>query len=75
MYHPLPRRWLLATNKIEVVFRNSRDQKQFHGSGFWIRNAEDLVFATNRHIIDIEYNDPKYQDHGYVLSSTLPHID
>ena len=69
MYHPLPRDWILATNKIEVLFRNSRDQKQFHGSGFWIRNNEDLVFATNRHVIDIEYNGPKYQSHGYVLSS------
>lgn len=69
MYHPLPRAWILATNKIEVHFRNSADQKQFHGSGFWIRNGEDLVFATNRHVIDIEYNDPKYQGHGYVLST------
>ncbi len=69
MYHPIPRTWLLATNKIEVSFRNGHDEKSPHGSGFWIRNGEDLVFATNRHVIDIEYKDPKYQGLDYVLSS------
>lgn len=69
MYHPIPRHWLLATNKIEVAFRNAHDHKIGHGSGFWVRNGEALVFATNRHVIDIEYRDPKYKGHGYVLSS------
>lgn len=69
MYHPLPRSWLLATNKIEVKFRNAHDDKTSHGSGFWIRNGDDLVFATNRHVVDIEYNDSKYVGHDYVLSS------
>ena len=69
MYHPIPRSWLLATNKIEVAFRNAHDEKSAHGSGFWVRNGEDLLFATNRHVIDIEYNDPKYRGHGYVPSS------
>ena len=69
MYHPIPRDWLFATNKIEVVFRNYSDQKSTHGSGFWIRNDDDLFFATNRHVIDIEYKDKKYQNHDYKLSS------
>ena len=69
MYHPIPRNWLLATNKIEVAFRNAHDHKSGHGSGFWVRNGADLLFATNRHVIDIEYSDPKYRGHGYVLSS------
>ena len=69
MYHPIPRIWLLATNKIEVAFRNAHDHKTGHGSGFWVHNGEVLVFATNRHVIDIEYRDPKYKGHGYVLSS------
>ena len=69
MYNPIPRSWLLATNKIEVAFRNAHDHKPGHGSGFWVRSSEDLLFATNRHVIDIEYRDPKYRGHGYVLSS------
>ena len=69
MYHALPRSWLLATNKIEVEFRNAHDAKHSHGSGFWICNGEELVFATNRHVVDIEYNDSKYVGHDYVLSS------
>ena len=68
MYHPLPRSWLLATNKIEVEFRNAHDRKVSHGSGFWIRNGDELVFATNRHVVDIEYNDSKYVGHHYALS-------
>ena len=69
MYHPIPRHWLLATNKIEVTFQNAHDHKTGHGSGFWICSGEDLVFATNRHVIDIEYRSQKYQGHSYVLSS------
>ena len=69
MYHSLPRDWLLATNKIEVVFRNRNDRKSAHGSGFWIGSEQDLFFATNRHVIDIEYKHEKYQGHDYRLSS------
>ena len=69
MYHPIPRNWLLATNKIEVEFNNANDTKRVHGSGFWIRRPTGLVFATNRHIVDIEYSDTKYRGCGYWLSS------
>ena len=69
MYHPLPRAWLLATNKIEVQFESASDHKGGHGSGFWVRNGDDLVFVTNRHVIDIQYKHPKYRGHGCVLSS------
>lgn len=69
MYHSLPRDWLLATIKIEVIFRNHNDQKSAQGSGFWIRSDKDLFFATNRHVIDIEYKHEKYQGHDFRLSS------
>lgn len=69
MYHSLPRDWLLATNKIEVVFGNHNGRKSTHGSGFWIRSQQDQFFATNRHVIDIEYKHVKYQGHDYKLSS------
>lgn len=69
MYHSLPRDWLLATNKIEAVFRNHNGRKPTYGSGFWIDSKQDLFFATNRHVIDIEYKDEKYQGHDYRLSS------
>lgn len=70
MYHPIPRDWLLATNKIEVTFRNkAQDRKSGHGSGFWICHGGQIVFVTNRHVIDIEYKDEKYRGLGYELSS------
>ena len=67
MYHPLPREWLLATNKIEVVFQGETDRKDVHGSGFWVETdtGEPPVFVTNRHVVDIEYFDRKYVGHGY----------
>lgn len=70
MYHPLPRDWLLATNKIEIAFSNGYQQKEVHGSGFWVRDAENsLVFVTNRHVLDFEYSTPKYLGQGYNLHS------
>lgn len=71
MYHCLPRNWLLATNKIEVEFRNGSEEqsKKGFGSGFWINTKTGLVFATNRHIVDIEYSNEKYVGEGYQLSS------
>ena len=69
MYHPIPRDWLLATNKIEVDFKSAHDSKTVHGSGFWIMGPVDLVLATNRHVVDIEYKDAKYVGCGYRLSS------
>ena len=71
MYHCLPRNWLLATNKIEVKFRNGSEEqsKKGFGSGFWISTKAGLVFATNRHIVDLEYSNEKYVGKGYQLSS------
>ncbi len=71
MYHCLPRNWLLATNKIEVEFRNGfkEQSKKGFGSGFWINAKAGLVFATNRHVVDLEYSDEKYVGMGYQLSS------
>ncbi len=54
MYHPIPREWLLATNKVEVIFKNCHNEKSFHGSGFWIQKGKKLFFATNRHVINID---------------------
>lgn len=69
MYHPLPREWLLATNKIEVVFQSATDRKPGHGSGFWVQTeSEEIVFVTNRHVVDIEYCDSKYRGQGYSVA-------
>ena len=69
MYHPVPRNWLLASNKIEVAFRSVHGDQSAHGSGFWVQNGEDLLFVTNRHMIDLDYKDAKYKGLGYRFSS------
>jgi len=39
------------------------------GSGFWVRKESgEVVFVTNRHVVDIEYYDPKYLGRGYKVS-------
>lgn len=62
MYHPIPREWLLATNKIEVSFVGTNtNTKRLHGSGFWVMTeTNEPVFVTNRHVVDPAYYDPKY---------------
>ena len=71
VYHPLPREWLLATNKIEVTFESSVGAKPVtkYGSGFWLGDRADTVFVTNRHVLDIEFANKKYRGLGYALSS------
>ena len=66
MCHPLPREWLLATNKIEVGFYNATGTVSGHGSGFWVRKESgEVVLVTNRHVFDIVYKDRKHRGQGY----------
>ena len=69
MYHPIPREWLEATNRVEVLFYNGADTKPGSGSGFWLADKNgDCVFITNRHIVDIAYRNRKYVGSDYRLS-------
>ncbi len=66
MYHYLPREWLYATNKIEVEFTG--DRRKGHGSGFWVIVEQKRILVTNRHVIDLPYQDPKYIGHGHEIT-------
>ena len=69
MYHPIPRRWLEATNRVAVEFHNGAQTKTGSGSGFWVADQEgNCVFITNRHVVDLAYRDKKYLPEGYRLS-------
>lgn len=69
MYHPIPRRWLEATNRVDVQFDNGAKTKTGSGSGFWVADEDgNAVFITNRHVVDMAYRDNKYVGEGYRLS-------
>ena len=69
MYHPIPRQWLEATNRIDVRFDNGAETKTGSGSGFWVANEDgSAVFITNRHVVDMAYRCSKYVGEGYRLS-------
>ena len=69
MYHPLPRQWLEATNRIDVQFDNGAQTKTGSGSGFWLADRGGYcAFITNRHVVDLAYRDRKYVPEGYRLS-------
>ena len=67
MYHPIPRLWLEATNRIDVRFDNGAETKHVSGSGFWlaIEPTMKVVFITNRHVVDMAYKCKKYIGEGY----------
>ena len=80
MYHPLPRQWLEATNRLEVLFYNGAKKKHRTGSGFWVVTEDRTKgFITNRHLVDMTYADDRYLTEGYRVSritvsshSTMP---
>ena len=59
MYNPLHRDWLMATSRIDVSFNIHNGERAGHGSGFWMKtpNSNNIVFITNRHNIDLQYQD------------------
>lgn len=70
MYHPLPRAWLLATNKIDITFRSSHHSDvPVHGSGFWVQVDREIMFVTNKHVVDLTYYSPQYEHRGYRIHS------
>ena len=70
MYHPLPREWLLATNRLMVEFTGTDGStKAGHGSGFWVDLGHAKVLVTNRHVVDLPFQNKKYVGYGYRISA------
>lgn len=70
MYHPLPREWLLSTNRLTVEFTGTDGStKAGHGSGFWINVGHEKVLVTNRHVVDLPFQNKKYIGFGYMISA------
>ena len=70
MYHSLPREWLLATNRLSVEFTGpAGSTKTGHGSGFWVNIGHTKVLVTNRHVVDLPFQNKKYIGCGYEISA------
>ena len=87
MIHGLDNRFLYAAYRLSSTFADAAGNNiTCTGTGFWVKTGDDkLVLVTNRHILDIEFANPKYA--GFTLqklhvsgkskdpSSGLPDID
>ena len=87
MFHGLDNRFLYSAYQLHCTFANASGEKvNCTGTGFWMRNRDaNLVLITNRHVLDLEYMNPKYA--GFSLrelivsgkanasSSDLPEVD
>ena len=71
MFHGLDNRYLYSAYQLSCTFADSAgDQLSCTGTGFWVPNKHSkLILVTNRHVLDIEYADPKYA--GFTLSKLI----
>ena len=67
MHHGLNNTYIYAVSKITLDFSNGIDNVSIQGTGFFIVKGEDLYLITNRHVVQLEWKEPKYQ--GYKLQS------
>ena len=66
MTHGLNNDFLYSAKKIIVKYTNGVEIKEFRGTGFFVQKEEELFFATNRHMVELEYLNPTYK--GYIIS-------
>lgn len=67
MHHGLNNTYIYAVSKITLVISNGTDNVSIQGTGFFIVKENDLFLITNRHVVQPEWKEPKYQ--GYKLLS------
>lgn len=71
MFHGLDNRFLYSANQPHCTFANASGGKVIcTRTGFWMRNSDaNFVLITNRHVLDIEYMDPRYE--GFSLRELI----
>lgn len=71
MYHGLSNDFLYAAARIYATFRDiTGDEKELSGTGFFVKNEKNkMCFVTNRHMVDITYDDPEDENTGYSLTT------
>lgn len=71
MFHGLDNRYLYSVHHLSCTFANTAGaQLTCAGTGFWVPNAASKPsLVTNRHVLDLEYADPKYA--GYTLQQLV----
>ena len=67
MHHGLNNTYIYAVSKITLVITNGTANVSIQGTGFFIVKENDLFLITNRHVVQPEWKEPKYQ--GYKLLS------
>lgn len=67
MHHGLNNTYIYAVSKITLVISNGTDNVSIQGTGFFIVKENELFLITNRHVVQPDWKEPKYQ--GYKLLS------
>lgn len=62
MLHGMNNTYLYAAKKIIATWRRGDETVQITGTGFIINKDDNLIFVTNRHVVEPGYSDPNYKD-------------
>jgi len=67
MNHGLNNTFLYSACLILSKFSDGTNTVTMRGTGFFINTGSSLCLITNRHVVDIQYHDPKKEYIGYKL--------
>ena len=62
MLHGINNTFLYSAKKIIAKWSNGSTTVELRGTGFFIDKGGDLIFVTNRHVVEPGYSDAQYKD-------------
>ncbi len=66
LIHGLNNTYLYTAKKVVATWVDGQRTAESQGTGFFIlKGNKEIVFVTNRHVIDPEYADPKYKGYKF----------
>jgi len=66
MIHGINNTYLYSAKKIIAKWSDGNSSVELRGTGFFIDKNGELIFVTNRHMVEPGYDDPKYKGFGIV---------
>lgn len=62
MIHGINNTFLYSAKKIIAKWSNGNDVLELRGTGFFLEKDGELIFVTNRHVVEPGYSDANYKD-------------
>jgi len=63
--HGLNNNFLYSAKKVIAKWEDGANRVEIRGTGFFVQKDNDIIFVTNRHVVEPGYSDPKYA--GYTV--------